>query len=105
MADEIRAGKRDLVARVATLELLVSDLVALLWKLDPALMEQLAQEAERDLTLQNSRTIPAAEHMRERLFGVLQDRKRRLKRRGDGRPRAVKEFEPDERLALGENLS
>jgi hypothetical protein len=102
MADEVRTGKRDLVARVATLELLVSDLVALLWKLDPPLMEQLAHEAERDLTLQNSRTIPAAEHMRERLFSVLQDRKRRLQRRGNGR---AKGFEPDERLTLSENLS
>jgi len=75
---EIRTTKRDLIARVATLELLTADLIAILWKLDPAMMDKLAHEAEHDLTLQNSRTLPAAEHQRERLFSVLQDRKRRL---------------------------
>ena len=63
---------------MATLELLTADLIAILWKLDPAMMDKLAHEAEHDLTLQNARTLPAAEHQRERLFSVLQDRKRRL---------------------------
>ncbi len=78
MTEEIRTSKRDLIARVAALELLTADLIAVLWRLDPKLMDDLAHEAERDLTIQNSRTLPAAEHQRERLFSVLQDRKRRL---------------------------
>jgi len=78
MPEALRTGKRDLVARVATLELLTSDLIAILWRLDPVLMEDLAHEAEQDVTLQNSRILAAAEHQRERLYTVLQDRKRRL---------------------------
>jgi len=82
MNEEIRTGRRDLVARVATLELLVSDLVDILWRVDPKAMEQLAREAGHDLEIQNSRTsLPAGEHQRERLFTVLNDRKRTLRRR------------------------
>lgn len=86
MTEEIRTTKRDLVARVAALELLTADLIAVLWRLDPILMDELAHEAERDLTIQNSRTLPAAEHQRERLFSVLQDRKRRLASRPPVKP-------------------
>lgn len=79
MNDEIRTSRRDLITRVATLELLVADLIDLLWRLDPKAMEQLASEAGQDLEIQNSRTtLPAGEHQRERLYGVLQDRRRRL---------------------------
>lgn len=82
MPDEIRTSKHDLVARVATLELLVSDLIDLLWRIDPKAMEQLAREADHDLTIQNSRiALPAGEHQRLRLFNVLQDRRRRLQHR------------------------
>ena len=82
MGEDISTSRRDLIARVATLELIVADLIDLLWRLDPAAMEKLAEEAGHDLTIQNSRTIlPGGEHQRERLYGVLQDRRRRLQHR------------------------
>jgi hypothetical protein len=81
MSDDT-ASRRDLIARIATLELLVSDLIALLWRADPAAMETLASEAARDLEIQHTRTaLPAAEHQRDRLFGVLQERRRKLQHR------------------------
>ena len=78
MSEDLPASRRDLVGRVATLELLVSDLIDLLWRVDPQAMERLASDAARDLEIQNSRVLAAAEHQRERLFTVLQDRKRKL---------------------------
>lgn len=82
MTDEIRTSKRDLIERVATLELLVSDLIDLLWRVDPEAMERLAKEAEQDLAIQQNRTpLPAGEHQRTRLFNVLQDRRRKLEHR------------------------
>jgi len=82
MAEEIRTSKHDLIARVATLELLVSDLIDLLWRVDPAGMKRLAQDADHDLSIQHNRTpLPAGEHQRMRLYSVLQDRKRRLQHR------------------------
>lgn len=81
MSEETAATRRDLVGRVATLELLVSDLIDLLWRLDPGGMERMAGEAQRDLDIQNSRTVPGAEQQRERLFTVLQDRRRKLQHR------------------------
>lgn len=85
MSEEIRTSRRDLVARVATLELLVADLVNLLWNLDPKAMEALSRDAGHDLEIQNSRVpLPAGEHQRERLYTVLKDRQRMLKRRRRG---------------------
>lgn len=82
MPDEIRTSKHDLIARVATLELLVSDLIDLLWHVDPRAMEQLARDADHDLQIQHNRIpLPAGEHQRTRLFNVLQDRKKRLQHR------------------------
>jgi hypothetical protein len=81
MSEDLPASRRDLVARVATLELLAADLIDLLWRIDPQAMERLAADAARDLDIQNSRVIAAAEHQRERLFTVLQDRKRKLQHR------------------------
>jgi hypothetical protein len=81
MSDEINSARRDLVARVATLELLVSDLIELLWRIDPEKMERLATEANRDLEIQSSRTLAGAEHQRQRLFTVLQERRRKLQNR------------------------
>ena len=84
MPEDIRATKRDLVARVATLELLVADLVSVLWRVDPKAMEELARAASRDLDIQHNRiAIAAAEHQRERLFTVLNTRRRMLKPRAD----------------------
>jgi hypothetical protein len=80
--EEIRTGNHDLVARVATLELLVADLIDLLWTVDPKAMERLARDAEQDLEIQNNRTpLPAAEKHRMRLYAVLQDRRRKLRNR------------------------
>lgn len=81
MSEDLPNSRRDLVARVATLELLVSDLIDLLWRVDPQAMERLGADAARDLEIQNSRVIAAAEHQRERLFTVLQDRRRKLQHR------------------------
>jgi hypothetical protein len=81
MSEDLPNSRRDLVGRVATLELLVSDLIDLLWRVDPQAMERLAGDATRDLDIQNSRVLAAAEHQRERLFTVLQDRKRKLQHR------------------------
>jgi len=82
MPDEVSQSKRDLVARVATLELLVADLIHVLWRLDPAGMEKLAGEAVRDVEIQYTRiTGPVPEHQRERLYTVLETRRRMLKRK------------------------
>ncbi|HEV2532150.1 hypothetical protein [Phenylobacterium sp.] len=82
MPDDIRTSKHDLIARVATLELLVSDLIDLLWRVDPKAMERLAADADHDLQIQHNRIpLPAGEHQRTRLFNVLQDRNRRLQHR------------------------
>jgi hypothetical protein len=78
MDQEIRTSRRDLIARVATLELLVSDLIGVLQRVDPAAMQQLAQDAARDTEIQNSRTLQVAEHQRDRLHTVLSDRQRKL---------------------------
>ncbi|HVI34112.1 hypothetical protein [Phenylobacterium sp.] len=84
MSEDIASSRRDLVARVATLELLVSDLIDLLWKVDPQGMERLANEAGQDLEIQNTRILAAAEHQRERLFTVLAERRRKLRHRRRG---------------------
>lgn len=82
MSIEVDTAKRELVARVATLELLVADLVEMLWQLDPERMEQLGEDAAHDLEIQNARFMPAgAEHQRERLFSVLRDRQHKLSHR------------------------
>jgi hypothetical protein len=81
MTEDLPTSRRDLVARVATLELLVSDLIDLLWRVDPSAMDALAGEAGRDLEIQNSRVFGAAEHQRERLFTVLSERRRKLQHR------------------------
>ena len=82
MAEEIRTSRRDLVSRVATLELLVHDLVDLLWRVDPQAMERLEREAGHDLEIHDNRTVlPGGEHQRERLYSVLKDRQRMLKPR------------------------
>lgn len=79
-SDDISTSKRELVARVATLELLVADLIHILWRVDPEAMDRLAGEAGHDLEIQNTRVaLPVPEHRRDRLFTVLQTRRRMLK--------------------------
>lgn len=90
MPDEIRTSRHDLVARVATLELLVADLIDLLWRIDPQAMDRLAVEAEQDLQIQQNRTpLPAGETQRQRLYNVLQDRRRKLQHRRPRRGQAA----------------
>jgi hypothetical protein len=84
MEPEIRTSQRDLIARVATLELLVSDLIGILQVIDPQAMALLAQIAARDADIQNTRTLAVAEHQRDRLYAVLQDRRRKLQPKRGG---------------------
>lgn len=82
MPEDVRTSKRDLVARVATLELLVADLVHILWRLDPKAMDKLSTDARHDAEIQNTRlTLPVPEHQRERLHTVLESRRRMLKKK------------------------
>jgi hypothetical protein len=87
MEQEVRTGRRDMIARVATLELLISDLIGILQQVAPEAMQKLGQDAARDVELQNARTLPVAEHQRDRLHTVLADRQRKLQppRRGSAR--------------------
>lgn len=82
MSDDVSTSKRDLVARVATLELLVADLIHALWRVDPQGMDRLADEASHDLEIQHNRiSLPVGEHQRERLYSVLETRRRMLRRK------------------------
>jgi hypothetical protein len=80
---EISASKRDLIARVATLELVVADLVHILWQVSPSTMNKLAGDAFHDLEIGHTRVaLPVGDHQRDRLYAVLQSRQRMLKRKG-----------------------
>ena len=82
MQDDIQTSKRDLIARVATLELLVADLIHELWKVDPQGMERLAAVAAHDWEIHHKRVaLPAGEHQRARLHTVLETRRRMLKKK------------------------
>jgi hypothetical protein len=82
MQDEVSTSKRDLIARVATLELLVADLVHILWQVSPIAMNKLAGDAVHDLEIGHTRiALPVGDHQRDRLYTVLQSRQRMLKRK------------------------
>lgn len=82
MPDEISTSKRDLIARVATLELLAADLIHILWSVAPEAMDKLSGEAGHDLEIQHTRiALPVGEHQRARLYTVLETRRRMLKRK------------------------
>jgi hypothetical protein len=82
MIDVDKAGSRDLVTRVATLELLVADLLHLVRQIAPDEVNILAAEAARDLELQTARVMPCgAENQRFRLHQVLDGRARNLAKR------------------------
>jgi hypothetical protein len=81
MVNSVDTDKRELIARVATLELLVADLIDVLWRVDAAAMEDLSRAATHDLDIQHTHFMPAgAEHQRERLFAVLRNRQLKLDR-------------------------
>jgi hypothetical protein len=74
--------RRELVVRVATLELLVSDLIHILRQVAPDKVDALVAEAVRDEEVQAARSMPAdAENQRFRLHQVFDERRRRLQHR------------------------
>ena len=85
MEQEVRTSRRDLISRVATLELLVSDLIGILQRIDPKAMQQLAHDAAPDVEIQHNRTLAVAEHQRDRLRTVLTDRQRKLQPKASAR--------------------
>ena len=86
MEDTRKLTTRDLAVRVATLELLVSDLLEIVARIAPQELKALSDEADADLHVQDSRTLPeGAEHLRDRLHAVFEARRQRLRRRRPGR--------------------
>ena len=82
MNDQIDTSKREMIARVAALELVISDLIHVLWQVAPNAMNKLANDAVHDLELGNSRvSSPVGEQQRDRLYAVLRSRQRMLRRR------------------------
>jgi hypothetical protein len=80
--DDFATSNRDLVARVAALELLVADLIHVLWQVSPAAMNKLANDAAHDLEIGHTRVaLPVGDHQRDRLYAVLRTRQRMLKRK------------------------
>jgi hypothetical protein len=80
--DDLATSNRDLVARVAALELLVSDLIHVLWQVSPSAMNKLANDAAHDLEIGHTRVaLPIGDHQRDRLYTVLRTRQRMLKRK------------------------
>lgn len=67
--------------RLAVLDMLVADLVAVLWDRHPHPMERLMAEARQDTQLQGARTVSSAEHVREKLSSIFRERERKLARR------------------------
>src|SRR5579863_6079663 len=93
--DPAKLQRRELVVRVATLELLVADLIHLVRQLAPEALDELAGEAEHDLTLQTGRDMPAgAESQRFRLQQVLSGRARGLASRRYSRRLRAQRFSP-----------
>jgi hypothetical protein len=79
MLDRETLKQRELVSRVATLELLVADLIHLARQYDPQAVDLLATEAVLDLQAQESRSMPCdAESQRFRLRQVMNARARNL---------------------------
>jgi hypothetical protein len=71
--------RRELVVRVATLELLVADLIHLLHQVAPHEVDAVTHEAAIDRDTQAARDMPAgAENQRFRLHQVLDQRARQL---------------------------
>ena len=82
MNDEFDTSKRELIARVAALELLVGDLIHVLWQVAPNAMNKLANDAAHDLEIGHTRVaLPVGEHQRDRLYAVLRNRQRALRRK------------------------
>ena len=83
--DPEQLKRRQLVVRVATLELLVADLIHLLHQVAPDKLDALVSEAVIDRDAQLARDMPGgAEHQRYQLHQVFEERCRRLKHRRFG---------------------
>ena len=94
-ADPAKFKQRELVVRVATLELLVADLIHLVRQLAPEAVDELAREAAHDLENQKGHDMPTgAEHQRFRLQQVLSGRARSLGLRRFSRRLANPRHEP-----------
>jgi hypothetical protein len=71
--------RRELVVRVATLELLLADVIHILHQIAPTEVEAALHEARIDRDAQAARQMPAgAENQRFRLHQVLDQRARQL---------------------------
>ena len=82
MSDDDSNSRRELVARVATLEMLVADLINVLWRVDPTGMDQMAEEACLDIDIQQKRPpFSLGEQQRELIYSVLESRRRMLQRK------------------------
>ncbi|MFI4933149.1 MAG: hypothetical protein ACHP7N_00865 [Caulobacterales bacterium] len=82
LTDPAKFKQRELVVRVATLELLVADLIHLVRQLAPEAVEAVAAEAAHDLENQIGHGMPdGLEHQRFRLQQVLDSRARNLGRK------------------------
>ena len=87
--------RRELVVRVATLELLVADLIHLMRQVAPEKVDELLSEALVDRDAQMVREMPAgAEHQRYQLHQVFEERCRRLKHKRVPSARKLKASEP-----------
>jgi len=83
--DPAQLKRRELVVRVATLELLVADLIHLMRKIAPAEVEALLAEAVVDRDAQMShQMVGDAENQRYRLHQVFEERCRQLKHKRFG---------------------
>jgi hypothetical protein len=95
--DKVREklNARELVVRVATLELLVADLIHLLRQVAPNEVDILAKEAVIDRDAQIARFMPAdAENQRFRLHQVFEERARALARKRFSSTLSQRRFEP-----------
>jgi hypothetical protein len=87
--------RRELVVRVATLELLVADLIHLLRQVAPDKVDKLLEEAVVDRDTQITREMPAgAENQRYQLHQVFEERCRRLKHKRYALPHPRRPSEP-----------
>jgi hypothetical protein len=89
--------QRELVARVATLELLVADLLHLARQVDARAVDELAAQAAQDLLAQEAHPMPCdAEDQRFRLRQVMANRARNLASRRFSSRLAVQRCEPSD---------
>ena len=83
--DPAQLKRRELVVRVATLELLVADLIHLIRQIAPAELDTLVSEALVDRDAQMSHDMVGdAESQRYRLHQVFEERCRQLKHKRFG---------------------